>query len=314
MKFLGVRAWQACEAMLARANELRIEPRVTDSGTTIIDCGVDAAGGLEAGCCLAEVCMSRLARITLTPGNSQLAPGPLVAVATDHPSAACLRSQYAGWRISRGKYFAMGSGPMRAAYGGEELFNDIGGRERPPRTVGVLETSALPDDEVCREIAKSCGVNSQSLMLLAARTKSLAGSLQIVARSVETALHKLHELKFDVQRIQSAWGTAPLPPPATDDMAAIGRTNDAILYGADVTLWVRGDDESIAAIGSKTPSSGSHDFGRPFEQIFREANYDFYKIDPLLFSPARVAFVNITTGRTQIFGELRPDILKTSFG
>ena len=40
----------------------------------------------------------------------------------------------------------------------------------------------------------------------------------MVARSVETALHKLHELKFDLNQIVSAFGTAPLPPVATKDL------------------------------------------------------------------------------------------------
>ena len=106
-----------------------------------------------------------------------------------------------------------------------------------------------------------------------------------MARSVETALHKLHVLGFDLSRVVSGLGKAPLPPVASDDLVAIGLTNDAILYGGQVTLSVRGDDDSIAEIGPRVPSSSSPDHGRPFGEIFSRYNNDFYRIDPLLFSP-----------------------------
>src|SRR5258707_175506 len=51
---------------------------------------------------------------------------------------------------------------------------------------------------------------------------SIAGSLQVGARSAETALHKLHELGFALGRLVWAQGIAPLPPVAKDDLAAIG--------------------------------------------------------------------------------------------
>src|SRR4029079_9837922 len=113
--------------------------------------------------------------------------------------------------------------------------------------------------------------------------------------------------------IESAYGAAPLPPVAGDDLAAIGRTNDAVLYGAEVTLWLRGDDESIAAIGPRFPSSASPDFGEPFAQIFKRYDCDFYKIDPHLFSPAAVTFCNLDTGRTMRFGKVSPEVVERSF-
>jgi methenyltetrahydromethanopterin cyclohydrolase len=126
-------------------------------------------------------------------------------------------------------------------------------------------------------------------------------------------LHKLHEIGFDLTTIQSAWGTAPLPPVAKNDLQGIGRTNDAVLYGGDVTLWVRSDDKALSELGPQVPSSASSDFGEPFESIFARYEYDFYKIDPHLFSPAAITFHNLNSGRTHRFGELRPDVLRRSF-
>jgi methenyltetrahydromethanopterin cyclohydrolase len=137
--------------------------------------------------------------------------------------------------------------------------------------------------------------------------------VQIVARSVETALHKLVELGFDVGRVASGFGTAPLPPVAADDIVAIGRTNDAILYGGEVTLWVRGDDASLETIGPRVPSGASPDHGQPFAAIFERYHHDFYQIDPHLFSPATVTFVNLDTGHSFSFGHTLPRVIHESF-
>lgn len=221
-----------------------------------------------------------------------------------------MASQYAGWQLQGEKFFAMGSGPMRAAANREPLFKEIGFTEHPTRVVGVLETSKSPTDEIAFKVATACNVDPENVHLLTARTASLAGTVQVVARSVETALHKLHELKFDLKKIISGYGVAPLPPIAKDDLTAIGWTNDAVLYGGEVTLWVRADDDELHALGPKVPSNASADFGEPFAQIFHRYNGDFYKIDPLLFSPAVVTFINLNSGRTHRFGTLQPGVLQ----
>jgi methenyltetrahydromethanopterin cyclohydrolase len=162
-------------------------------------------------------------------------------------------------------------------------------------------------------IASACRVEPPAVTLLVAPTASLAGGVQVVARSIETALHKLAELKFDLTRVVSAHGAAPLPPVAADDLAAIGRTNDSILYGARVILCVTGDDASLDLIGPRVPSSASRDHGDPFATIFARYNHDFYAVDPHLFSPAEVVFQNIETGRSHAFGRLEPGVLERSF-
>lgn len=309
MKTLNERAHELCNAMVADADALGIAVSTLDCGTRIIDCGVKAPGSIEAGRRLAEICLAGLGTVELIP-NEQ---GTQVSVKTSQPVAACMASQYAGWEIKGEKYFAMGSGPMRAAACREELFQHIGLCEHPPVCVGVLETGKLPPAGVCIEVAEKCGLAPSRLTLLVARTASLAGTLQIVARSIETALHKLHTLEFDLGRVIEGTGSAPLPPLANEDLTAIGWTNDAILYGGEVHLRVRGDDESTAAIGPRVPSSASSDYGRPFAEVFNRYGGDFYRIDPLLFSPAVVRFENSDTGRLLAFGHMAPEILAESF-
>jgi methenyltetrahydromethanopterin cyclohydrolase len=311
---LNERAYRLTNLSHDDKESLRVASSITPGGTVVFDFGVSAPGGLEAGRRLAEVCLAGLADVQFGRADAALGGGLAVEVVTDHPVAACMASQYAGWEIKSGGYFAMGSGPMRAAARREPLFDKIGYHETAPHCVGVLESSKLPPDAVCLEIAEKCGVGPQNLKLLVARTRSLAGTVQIVARSVETALHKLHELGFDITRVQSAHGTAPLPPPAKDDLAAIGRTNDAILYGGKVMLFVRGDDASIEAIGPQAPSCASRDHGRPFAEVFAGYNHDFYRVDPLLFSPAAVTFCNLDSGRSFLYGRVEPDVLRQSCG
>ncbi len=311
---LNKRANELIEPMLPLIGDLRGTLLELDNGGQIVDLGVKTEGSLEAGRFLAEVCLAGLGEVRIVPGEIGGIAWPHVQVVTDWPVEACLLSQYAGWQISVGKFFAMGSGPMRAAAAREELFTKLDYREAASHAIGVLETGKLPTVEVFDLIAEKTGVPADMTVLLAARTASLAGNFQVVARSVETSLHKLFELGFDVWRVRSAIGVAPLPPVAKDDFAAIGRTNDAILYGGRVTLMVRGDDESIAAIGPHVPSSGSAAHGKPFADIFEDAGRDFYKIDPHLFSPAEVVFQNLDTGRVQAFGGVAPDVLRRSFG
>jgi methenyltetrahydromethanopterin cyclohydrolase len=310
---LNEQAHHITDDLASRAAELRLTVH-SIAAARVLDLGVAAPGGLHAGLSLARVCLAGRGDVSLVPGPPDLPAGPAVQVFSDDPVLACMASQYAGWQVSAGKYFAMGSGPMRAAYGKEELFDHIGGRERPPVAVGVLETRKLPTDEVIAYLAERVELPAEKITLLCAPCASLAGTVQVVARSLETALHKLHELGFELRQVVSGYGTAPLPPVAADEITAIGRTNDAILYGGQVTIWVRGDDDQLADLGPKVPSCASPDHGAPFADIFERYQRDFYKIDKSLFSPAVIALVNLKTGRRHVFGRLEPEVLRRSFG
>lgn len=311
---LNEMAWDLVQQAIHAADDLRIEPVEVESGACILDFGIEAPGSLAAGLALAEVCLSGLAEVSIHPGEVAGVGWPQLFVQTDAPLEACLLSQYAGWKVSVGKYFAMGSGPMRAAYAHEEIFRELEYREEATAVVGVLESGKFPTQAVVNEIAKKCGVDPEQVALLVAPTASTAGNIQVVARSVETALHKLHTLGFDLTRVESGCGVAPIPPVAADDLQGIGRTNDAILYGGRVTLWVNGEDDDLQTLGPKVPSSSSAAYGKPFLKIFEEAGRDFYKIDSHLFSPAEIVIHNVDTGRLHVFGATNPAVLRESFG
>jgi methenyltetrahydromethanopterin cyclohydrolase len=310
---LNERALRLADHMANNASALRIGLEQNPAGVRFLDCGIKVPGGLQAGLGLARVCLAGQAEVSLVPGDIDGVPCPVVQISSDQPVSACMASQYAGWAIDVDGYFAMGSGPMRAAYGKEELFDTIPGREQVTAAVGALETNKFPTDAVIAYLGERLGLGPSKITLLMAPASSMAGNVQVVARSLETALHKLHELKFDLGQVVSGFGSAPLPPVAAKELQAIGRTNDAILYGGRVILWVQADDEQIDEVGPRVPASASPDHGAPFVEIFDRYERKFYKIDPMLFSPAVIVFNNLRTGRCRSFGRIEPEIMKRSF-
>jgi methenyltetrahydromethanopterin cyclohydrolase len=311
---LNDRAAQLADELAADAEGARVAVTTLPNGTRVIDCGARAAGGFEAGRRFAEICMGGLGSIAYAPLvlDGRWLPG--LTVTTDRPAVACLAAQYAGWRIDREGYFAMGSGPGRALIRAEDLYDDLDWDERASAAVLCLETREEPPPEVADFVAERAGVPASALTLVMAPTASVAGGVQIAARVVETALHKLHELDFDVRRVVAGFGSCPLPPVAADDMAAIGRTNDAVLYGGQVHLTVEADDDdALRELVQRMPASASSDHGEPFGKVLKDADYDFYAIDPLLFSPAQIRLTSVASGRSFEAGAVDLEVLERSF-
>ena len=310
---LNERAWALADDAVARAAILRLGIQTLPCGARVIDAGVNEPGGLAAGLLLAELCMGGIGHVALTPLTIAGESWPGAQVWTDHPAQCCMASQYAGWAITADGYFAMGSGPLRAqARVEKELFEKLGYEEHVARGVLVLETRTLPTDAVAQWVSAKSGVATDGLTFAVAPTASLAGGVQVVARVVETGLHKMETLGFDVHRVISAMGTAPLPTPATNDLRAIGRTNDCVLYGGQARFVVNAGDTELAELVERMPASASSDYGTPFYDIFKRYHNDFYKIDPLLFSPGEIWLTSATSGRTFHAGALNPEVLKAS--
>jgi methenyltetrahydromethanopterin cyclohydrolase len=310
---MNERAWAIADRCAERAAELRIGVHHLSGGTRLLDAGIHVPGGFAAGRALAELCMGGLGHVEYAPLTIGGETWPGVQVWTDHPAQSCMASQYAGWAINPEGFFAMGSGPLRATARVEtELFAKLGYGEEASRGVLVLEGRTLPTDDVAAWVARKSGVPADALTLAVAPTASLAGGVQIVARVIETGLHKMDAVGFDVTRVVSAMGTAPLPTTARSDVRAIGRTNDCILYGGQARFTVRAEDAELAELAGRLPASASADYGTPFYDIFTRYGHDFYKIDPMLFSAAEVWLTSATSGRTFHAGRLDPDVLRAS--
>jgi methenyltetrahydromethanopterin cyclohydrolase len=310
---LNQAACEIADGMADQADILRVRTFRLTSGARVIDAGIEVEGGIEAGLAISEICLGGLGNVTTTPIQIGTQSYPGLLVWTDHPAVACMASQYAGWAISVGEFFGMGSGPLRAhARVERELFEKLGYEERADEGVLVLETRTLPTDEVAAWVAEKARLQASQLTFVVAPTASLAGGVQISARIVETGLHKMETIGFDVRRVVSALGTAPLSPVARNDLKAIGRTNDCILYGGQARFTIRAGDAELERLAAEIPASGSRDYGTPFYEIFQRYGGDFYKIDPLLFSPGEVWLTSTETGRTFHAGRLNPEVLEAS--
>jgi methenyltetrahydromethanopterin cyclohydrolase len=313
--------------MIANAGKLRLKVDRLANGCTIIDAGIDAVGGLEAGRLIAEVCMGGLGTVTLTH-NPAFERWPLsVNVHSSNPVIACLGSQYAGWSLSHGEgkgaFHALGSGPARAMATKvkdnvekpvEELYEELGYRDIYGETAIVMEVDKVPPAGVIEKIARACKVETDSVYVILTPTSSLAGGIQVAGRVLEVALHKAHSLHFPLGNIIDGSASAPVPPPHPNFVKAMGRTNDAILFGGTVHLFVKGGDKAAETLALELPSSTSRDYGKPFAEVFKEYKYDFFKVDAMLFSPARVIVTAVESGRSFHAGKLDEELLERSFG
>jgi len=311
------RAAELVTRLIADAAELRIGIGRGDLGETLIDSGSRNVGSIAAGLRIAEICTGGLADVSLVP--STLAPRwPwTIVVRSSQPVVACLASQYAGWRLSlkdgNDSFFALGSGPARALARREPLFQVLTYADSATKAILVIESNRPPPATIVAEVARDCRVKPEDLTIIFAPTQSLAGSTQIIARSLEVALHKTHELHFPLERIIEGVGAAPLCPPHPDFVTAMGRTNDAIIFAGQVQLFVTGPASEARTLADRLSSRASRDYGRPFAEIFKAVNGDFYAIDPMLFSPAKVIVTALETGESFQSGDIDLDLLDASF-
>lgn len=313
-------AWPLVQSLLLDADALRLKVERLPGGVTVVDAGIACRGGTEAGLRIAEICMGGLAEVRLVSGGTTAAAGgwpSALEVRSSQPVLACLASQYAGWSLSATKeetggkkFFALGSGPARALAGKEKLFDELGYRDHADMGVLVLEVDRAPPPVIVDKLLRDTGLHPERLVLILTPTQSLAGTTQVVARVLEVALHKAHELSFDLGDIVDGRATAPLPPPGADGLQAMGRTNDAILYGGSVHLTVAGDVAEAQRLAQQLPSRNSRDHGRPFADVFQAAGYDFYQIDGALFAPAEAWVSHLGSGQTWQTGALDLGLLR----
>ncbi|EMA04998.1 methenyltetrahydromethanopterin cyclohydrolase [Haloferax denitrificans] len=291
------------------AGELGIEGYELDSGATVIDFGVDADGGVEAGMLLAEIQTAGLATVQTRMGEVAGTPRPHVELSTDRPALALLCSQKAGWELTFDGFDGLGSGPARALVGEEEEFHHLGYYDEFDLTVLAVESIDLPTDEVAEHVAETTGLEPSAVFLPTYATGSLVGSVTGAARAAELAVFNLFEAGYDPTNVLSINGSAPLAPVSYDESVAMGRTNDAVAYGGRVHVTVSEDFDDF----DRAISTAGADYGVPFERLFEDADWDFGEVDPDVFGPAQVT-VDVVDGPTYTLGETDEDVLAESFG
>jgi len=315
---INARAWCLFQSLCADAAALRVGLSRGPHGEHLVDAGAKHPGGIAAGRAIAEICMGGLGQVQIGM-DAKLPHWPCkVSVGSSNPVIACLGSQYAGWSLTHGQapdgFSALGSGPARALARVETLYSELAYADRAEHAVLVLESGRPPPQPVMTKVAAACGVAPDRLGIIYAPTQCLVGSVQVVARVLEVALHKAHELGFPLERVVDGLGAAPLPPPHPDFVTAMGRTNDAIILAGRVQLYVTGPAAEARELAERLPAASSRDYGRPFAEIFRNVKGDFYAIDKMLFSPAEAVVTALETGETYRAGRVDAALLDVSFG
>ncbi len=285
----------------------------------------------EGGKIVSEICMGGLGSVDFTTYDLGGISLDAVEVITSEPIISCMASQLAGWSVKLKKdvekdgvikkkvvFQSLGSGPARAkAKVEKELYEELKYNDDSDCAIIVFETRKMPDEDVMAIVTDKCKVSADKTYALCAPTACLTGSIQVSARVVETGIHKLHELHFPLDLIIDGTGIAPIAPIAKDDFAAMGTTNDSIIAAGTTiyTMEIESEKEQeLFNLIKKAPANQSSSYGKPFNKIFKEANYDFYKIDPGLFAPAIYNVKNSITGNSITVGEINNDLLKLSYG
>ena len=302
------------DKLIGNSKELNVLIKKGPLNCTIIDAGIETDGSEQAGKLIAEICMGGLGIISLKKTDT-FPNWPLeTIVKSKHPVISCLASQYAGWNLTHEKFYALASGPGRAIARREELFKDLKYKDQSKFIYLIMEVDKTPPKEIIEKISNDCKKAAENIILILTPTQSISGVIQVVSRVSEVGLHKLHTLKFPLENVEEVLGSAPIPPVSKDFITSMGRTNDAILYGGNVKLKVRGSDDQINELAKKLPSTSSKDYGKPFAEIFNNYKGDFYAIDPKLFSPGKVMITSLETGKIFVEGKLNSDLLDESFG
>lgn len=309
-------AWKLAKKLLKKQAFYGVHASTTSAGATVVDAGVNVSGGFQAGKMLTALCLGGAGKAQIGFETYGELTFPSITVSTDYPAVAALGSQFAGWRIKEPDgSIAIGSGPARAlALKPKDVYEEIGYKDTSDKAVLTLESNKLPSDALIEKVTTACGVKAEDLIVVVAPTASIAGLTQVTGRIVEVGIHKLRTLGLSPKLIRYACGYAPIPPLGRDFEVAMARTNDAILYGGTVYCTVDCEDEAaLQRIVEQAPSMMSKDYGKPFLQIFKEADRDFYKIDHNLFAPATLTINNVKSGRTFRAGKMNAEALKESF-
>lgn len=310
------KALQLVDKAIERKGELRIEVSTGPLGCTVVDAGIKAPGGYMAGKLTTEICLGGYGSAVTTSMDYGGLVLPSIFVQTDFPAIATLGSQFAGWSIKTKDYFAMGSGPARAlSKKPKEIYEQIQYEDHCDSAVIMLEADSPPTEEAVRTIAAECEISPKNLYAIVAPTSSIVGSIQISGRIVETGIHKLSQVGLDPKLVSYGCGYAPIPPIHPKAARAMGRTNDALYYGGVTFYAVASEsDDQLKSIVSRSPSCTANVYGKPFYEIFKEAEFDFYRIDPNLFAPAVVSVNNTKTGVTFKAGKINVEVLRQTMG
>lgn len=306
-------AYKWTKKLIEKPDYYGVKVEKLTSEATVIDTGLEARGGYEAGLMATRIAMGGAGIAEFGYADYGGLKLPSVNVATDHPAIALFGAQLAGWRIKPEGYKADGSGPARAlALKPKEIFRKIEYQDECDIAILLMESEELPPDSAAYYIAERCNVDPANVYMVMTTTTSLAGMVQISGRIVETGLFRLDQLGLDPKKILYGAGFAPIMPVHKDSGVAMGRAEDALTYGGVTSYIIDESEDVLREIAKKAPSSNCKDYGKTSYEIYKAVNFDFTQIDPALFAPAEITITCVETGKTFVCGEVNNELIRNS--
>jgi methenyltetrahydromethanopterin cyclohydrolase len=295
-----------------------------ENGAHVIDMGIAVPGGWEAARLFTLIDIAGLGSVSYRdfPLDGQTSVSA-VDVYVDKVELACLACQISGLSLTvdgkpGGEFAAIGSGPARTLAArqpgsDDHCFELTSYRDSGAPAVLGIQATTLPGTDLSAEAARRCGVEPGDLYLLVHPSTSLVGAVQVSARILEQTINKMICHGFDLSTIANARGYCAIAPLSDDELTAMGRINDCLLYGGASFFEVRSTDADIQRVIGKLVTESSRDYGRLFKDLFVEAGKNFYNMDLDIHSPAQVQIYNINSGRVFTAGGIRKDLLMRSF-
>lgn len=302
------------DKILEQAEQLNVIVSTLKNGTTVVDMGQKAKGSWLAGKYYAEITMGGMGEVTFDSFQLDEYTLPSVKVTSANPFLAGWVSQKHADPLPGAENQPILAGPAKAllkppdasiVYANYHDNSDI--------AVAPFQTSAPITEDFANWVADACQLNPKNLYILVAPSNSLVCAIQVAARPIDNLMHRLHEEGIDIHQVSYAFSSSPVPPLAEDELEAMGRINDSMLYGGQVLIYLNGNDPDIQRILPNLPTRSSNQYGKTFRQIFVEHDMDFHKIDLRIHSVALVQINNIATGNCFSAGAIDRGMLRKSF-
>ena len=194
------------EFLIEEKDRLSIEVINGPQNCRIIDAGINISGCVEAGLIISKICLGGLGIVNINPNDNINLSSHYVNVHASEPILSCLGSQYAGWSLSSKDFFSLGSGPVRSIAQKEKIFEEIAYKDKSKKTSVILEVDKYPPEEIVKKIANDCKLDCKDITFILTPTTSICGNIQVIARVLEVAIHKIHEIKFPLNKIVHGLG------------------------------------------------------------------------------------------------------------
>ena len=297
----------------------RYGARLTRSagGATIVDLGVAASGSWLGAKLWVEAAHGGMAEFTYGRMRVKDMELPTAEVIIDNPMLSVIACESGAWKLGEGQFVPIGSGPARAKARADRFAKRVEYSDPSPDVVLQLQMKQLPTDETLQFVADACGISQSHLVAMVAPSASLVGGVQVTSRSFEQAMISLgRNTNFDLSTIVYGYGSAPIPPVVDDEVLAMGRINDALVYGSSTGLWLRHpDDDEVRRTAESMAFSAraGDDYGQSYADIYDTYGRSLFNIPARLDSPAHVTLTNILTGSVFSAGKIDEDRLYRTF-